>query len=417
MSGTNAHANDAMIRRLETELRESETFANGLIERANSAERDLSEDEKGMLSEKRARMAQIKEQIEQIEDVARVAAEVAGRARQVDSAISAARRNGSSVGEVEYRSAGAYTLDAYKAALGDRDARERMEVFERAAAHQKTVDNPGVVPDPIIGSVINFIDAARPIVNSLGVMPMPSASWHRPKVTARTTVGPQGSAGAAADEKSELVSQKLTISRIDGQAVTYGGYVNVSRQNIDFSSPAAFDAVINDLAAQYSIQTEAATGALLATASQTAEIPGAGAAAFTDANIRAAVWDAAAQVYATVKGQGRLVLALAPDQLKNFGPAFSPVNPQNASSTGFAAGSFGQGAIGTISGVECIMSAGLANGTAVLYSTAAVEVYEQRIGTLQVTEPSVLGVQVAYAGYFTPMAIDLGGVVKLVNAA
>jgi hypothetical protein len=43
-------------------------------------------------------------------------------------------------------------------------------------------------------------------------------------------------------------------------------------------------------------------------------------------------------------------------------------------------------------------------------STAAVEVYEQRVGTLQVTEPSVLGVQVAYAGYFTPMTVETGGV-------
>ena len=33
-------------------------------------------------------------------------------------------------------------------------------------------------------------------------------------------------------------------------------------------------------------------------------------------------------------------------------------------------------------------------------STAAAEVYEDRIGALQVVEPSVLGVQVAYAGYF-----------------
>ena len=59
------------------------------------------------------------------------------------------------------------------------------------------------------------------------------------------------------------------------------------------------------------------------------------------------------------------------------------------------------------------MSAGLASGKAFLLSTAAIEVYEQRIGTLQVTEPSVLGVQVAYAGYFTPLVIDQAAIIPL----
>jgi hypothetical protein len=45
MSGTNASANDSMIRRLETELSEKQTMANGIIERANASERDLSDDE------------------------------------------------------------------------------------------------------------------------------------------------------------------------------------------------------------------------------------------------------------------------------------------------------------------------------------------------------------------------------------
>ena len=34
---------------------------------------------------------------------------------------------------------------------------------------------------------------------------------------------------------------------------------------------------------------------------------------------------------------------------------------------------------------------------------------------LQAIEPSVLGVQVAYAGYFTPLAIELGAVIPLVE--
>ena len=48
-----------------------------------------------------------------------------------------------------------------------------------------------------------------------------------------------------------------------------------------------------------------------------------------------------------------------------------------------------------------------------MLSTAAAEVYEERIGSLQVVEPSVLGIQVAYAGYFTPMVIEPTGIIKI----
>jgi hypothetical protein len=59
----------------------------------------------------------------------------------------------------------------------------------------------------------------------------------------------------------------------------------------------------------------------------------------------------------------------------------------------------------------------VANHYGSVVSTAAIEVYEQRVGALQVTEPSVLGVQVAYAGYFTPMLIETAGVQRIVNLA
>jgi hypothetical protein len=210
----------------------------------------------------------------------------------------------------------------------------------------------------------------------------------------------------------------MTITRIDGAAVTYGGYVNVSRQNIDFSNSSAMDAIVNDLAAQYAIQTEAALGAALVASSNTIEIAGTGAAAFTTANLGPALWTAAANVWTACRGMGRVFLAVPPDQIGNWGGAFAPVNPQNALSAGFNASQFGQGVLGYISGIPVVVSLGVTAGTVgIVASTAAVEVYEQRVGTLQVTEPSVLGVQVAYAGFFTPMTVETGGVQRLINAA
>jgi hypothetical protein len=59
------------------------------------------------------------------------------------------------------------------------------------------------------------------------------------------------------------------------------------------------------------------------------------------------------------------------------------------------------------------MSPQLAAGTMLVISTAAVEVYEDRIGSLSVVEPSVLGVQVAYAGYFAPLVIEDAGIIEI----
>ena len=409
MAGSNVSANDEMIRRLETELREKTTFANEIVHRAQNAERDLTDEEKVLISESRGRMAVLKDQLETIEDVARVSYEAASRAREVGQEIQMLKGRSES-SPVEYRSAGAFALDTWKAASGSREAKDRLEMYYRAADHNRTGDEPGVIPDPIVGPVINFIDAARPIVSTLGARPMPYATWHRPLVTQHTSVGKQGSAGAAADEKAELVSQKMTITRLTGQAVTYGGYVNVSRQSIDFSQPGVLDIIINDLAAQYAIDTEAAIAAALATTSTTAVGYG---ATPTMATVAAAVWKAVAEVYSAVRGQGTLFLACAPDVLPVFGPLFAPYGPFNQQGQGFLANDFAQGVMGVISGVKTVMSAGLSSGEAFLASTAAIEAYEQRVGTLQVVEPSVMGLQVAYAGYFTPLKVIDGGIVPL----
>ncbi|MPZ14278.1 MAG: phage major capsid protein [Chloroflexi bacterium] len=396
---------DAMIARLEKEIEERDAFIQGTVANAQDAERDLADSETELVGEARKRIEACEEQLGHLHEARDRTAKARKRADDVQRELSRMRTEVDH-GEPEYRSAGAYIVEAYRAHMGNTDAKTRLEMFFRAADHQTTGDNSGVVPDPIVGSVINFIDAARPIVSATGVQPMTDAIWHRPKVTQRTSVAPQGAAGGAGDEKTELVSQAMVIERLTAEATTYGGYVNVSRQNMDFSRPQIFDTVVNDLAAQYAIQTEAAAAAALEALAPGTPVPlGADAAAIT-----ANVWSAASTIYAAVAGQGRLVLAVSPDKLGDVGPLFAPVNPRDTQSEGFTAGQFGQGQMGTISGIPVVMSAGLSADTAALFSTAAFELFEQRVGTLQVTEPSVLGVQVAYAGYFTPLILEDEGV-------
>jgi HK97 family phage major capsid protein len=407
-------SNDIIIRRLQHELQEKSTFAQGILERANAASRDLTVDERGLLTETRGRMEELQGQVEDVQTTFKVAYESRNRSAEIGREIEILKGR-KPEGDVEYRSSGAYIVDAYKSHMGDREATGRIDMFERAAAHQKTSDNPGIVPDPVVGELINYVDAQRPLVLALGPRPIPGATWSRPRVTQHTSVGKQGAAGLAADQKTELVSQKMVIGKLTAEVVTYGGYVNVSRQNIDFSNPQAFDIIVNDLADQYAIETEAAVAdALTATGTTAVGIDLSPATGTRQEAIATGLFAAAGKVWRAVKGRGRIYLAMSPELLEVWGPVFAgSINPQSAIGTGIGAGQFGQGVVGTASGVTAVVSAGLDAAESFLFSTAAIEVYEQRIGTLQVVEPSVLGVQVAYAGYFTPMTIEEDAIVPI----
>jgi HK97 family phage major capsid protein len=403
---------DAQIASLEKEIEERSAFIEGTSANARDAERDLTPTEMELISTAQKRIEAVEEQLKVLSDARGVQQRARQRAEDLQRAMSEMRHQVDK-GKVEYRSAGQWARDMYLATRNDREARDaqlRLETYNRAAAHIKTSDVAGIIPDPIVGELINFIDATRPLVSVIGTQPITSSTWHRPVVTQHTAVALQGSAGAAADEKVELTSQKMIITDLDGSAQTLGGYVNVSRQTIDFGP--GLDFVIDDLAAQYAIQTEEMVADELA-ATTTVAIGYGTAGNETALSVSQAVWEAVGGVFAVTKGRGRLVLAVAPDRLGVFGPLFAPINPQSAQSPGFTAANFNSGVMGSISGVTVVMSAGLDSGQAFVFSTAAIELFEQRVGALQVTEPSVLGTQVAYAGYFDALTINDDAIVPL----
>jgi hypothetical protein len=402
---------DAMIARLESELEERNAFIEGLIANAQQADenrgRDLNSQEMELVASARARIGALNEQLTPLRETSRISIESRSRAREINSEIVGARQR-AGVGPVEYRSAGAYITDFVRAALGNHDVAERLEVFNRAAAHQTTGDNPGLLPERLITPILSSLDFARPLVGALGPQQLPSGSWSRPRITQHTQVGKQ------TQEKAELPSQKMVIGKIPIDADTFGGYVNVSRQNIDWTQPQVVDIVINDLTSEYAFETEEEAGAVLSAAAVAGPaLP----ATPTAQDIANALWAAAGLAFGNMwtarTPVGRLILAVAPDMLGLIGPLFAPINPQNSQSVGFNAGAFGEGAQPQVSGITPIVSGALAAGTALMVSTNAVEVYEDRIGSLQVVEPSVLGTQVAYAGYFAIPVLEPTGVIKI----
>ena len=327
--------------------------------------------------------------------------------QQLAAELDSARTRAGHPTNVEYRSAGQYVADRYMAQMGDEGALTRIEVFNRVAAHQTTADNPGLLPENIVAPIVNFVDTSRPIVSVIGPQDLGTGSWSYARITQHTQVGVQSA------EKTELASRKMLITKTPLAAPTYGGYVNVPRQDINRTSPQILDMVIADLAGQYAIQTEAAAATdLTAAATAGPVIP----ASPTAANVATAIYAAAGSVFTATQGQGRTVIALSPDQLGIIAPLFPGVNPQNAQSTGFSASDLAFGPVGAVSGLQVVMSAGLAADTILVFSTAAVRAFEARYGALQVVEPSVWGVQVGYAGDFETVVLEATGIIKVTTA-
>jgi HK97 family phage major capsid protein len=395
-------ATDQMLARYVAEIEDRQQFIDSLVESSNGG--DLTDEKLELVTEARNRIKRVNDLMAPLEEARRISGDSAERIAQLAKFM---QNQPAKPQEVEYRSAGQYTLDRWRSQLGDQEAQQRLEVYHRAAAHQTTADNAGLIPTPILGPVVSFIDENRPLVGQLGPRQLPGQTWSRPKVTQHTTVATQSA------EKAELVSQKMTITKLTATAATYGGYVNVSRQDLDFTTPGILDTVINDLAAVYAVQTEAASFTTFDAAATAGVAIATGAA--TASGVATSLWDAASKIYTATKGAGRVFAITGPDMLPILGPVFPPVNPQNAISPGLAAGDFSTGLVGQITGIPLYVSAGCGTLRILVFSTAAAEVYEDRIGSLQVVEPSVLGLQVAYAGYFTPMVIESTAIVKIVK--
>ena len=401
-------SSDQMLARIAGEIEEKQRFIDGVVEAAEKEGRDLTSQEMELVTRSRDRQGELNEQAKPMQEAARISMESQERVAQIGKLLE--RDNGGPPAKAaEYKTAGEYVIDRWRAGLGVEEARNRLELYHRVAAHQTSTDTEGLLPEPVLGPVVNFIDQSRPLVSALGPRQLPAGTWSRPRITQHTNVEAQSA------EKAELTSQKMIIEKVPVTAVTYGGYLNVSRQLIDWTVPQVMDIVIQDLAGQYAIETEEATASALLTAA-TAGATGLGTTP-TDAEVAAAYWGAAGAVFTATQGAGRVFSVIAPDMLSVVGPLFAPYGPSNQQGTGFNAGGFSTGGpIGSISGIPVYVSSAITAGNGLILSSSAAEVYEDRIGALQVVEPSVLGVQVAYAGHFAVLALEADAIIKITLA-
>ena len=410
---------NAVLEALEAQRAEQISTIDAILGQVEG--RDLVDAERSLLDAARQRIGQIDDQIKPLRDFEALRAAHAASAGQLPASLPATpRRADAGVADVRamYPTPGHFMVDLLRAQgimqRGVRDEAAAGRVAQaRAVTNQTTTDTPGVLPTPIVGPVVNVIDASRPFLTSIGTKPLggiPGATFSRPAITQHVTVGEQTA------EKTELPSQKMSIQPVTFAKKTYGGTVDISRQDIDWTSPSAWDILITDLADVYAKQTEQAIARdFAATAAGTAVSVGTAGAAPTLQEWAVALYTAAMRSYnAGQRMPDRVWCSLdvwaALGSLVDVNRLVMPPGGNNDTAAGSASLADFRG---DVIGLPRIVVPTFTDGTLVVGPSTLFEAYEEVIGLLSVVEPSILGVEVAYGGYVAWGHLEAGAYVPI----
>lgn len=280
-----------------------------------------------------------------------------------------------------------------------------LGTLEAVVDPQILAENPGIVPEPIVGPVIDTRRVERPIVDSVARVTLPAGKvYTRPIVTQHTLVGLQ------ADELDELVGQPLQIDSITCTKKTAGGRIELSMQNRDWTSPAVMGYLGASLIGSMINFTEAAAAAVLeAAAVDTEALPAnadsaqwATAVANADAAVLAACGSPANTLYVSPDVKARLVALV--DTAKR--PIFANLGPSN-----------NPGTIDNPWGLRLVVSSALTAGTAIVGNSNFIEFGEDADISITQANAKTLGMDMALGRYYDVYATVPGAFVSLEPAA
>ena len=290
------------------------------------------------------------------------------------------------------------------AMLTDPAKLEAMDAGIRAAAPDVVnSDLPGILPIPIVAPVFNSFVGNRPVVDAVGARAMPGGGkvFIRPKVTTHTTIGAQ------TNENDTLVDGTFVVDDLQVTKNTFGGFVSLSDQSLDFTSPEILGVLLDDMARIYANQTDnVAADALVAGATTTEAFVG----AITDPAAWA-LWVATAAQVILSASNGNLPthLFVSPDRWGNLlalsdtsdRPLFPNIGPMNA---------YGDLAVteamGMAFGLRVVVDRNFAAGTTIVGDARGFEIYELQKGAISVDVPSNLSRTIAFRGYFSTLMVD-----------
>jgi hypothetical protein len=124
--------------------------------------------------------------------------------------------------------------------------------IKAAAPFIDTSSTPGILPEIITQSVYDGLNPLRPFVSAIGTRAMPTAgaTFRLAKITVRPTATQQSAENAALDPST------VTVSNTDVSKLTFGTFVTLSEQSLDFTDPASLNIVLEQLAIAYGQATD-----------------------------------------------------------------------------------------------------------------------------------------------------------------
>lgn len=280
--------------------------------------------------------------------------------------------------------------------------KSKRTVLEAAAGDIATTDTPGLLPVPVLGPVFQDINYIRPFVTAIGARAYPdggaSKTFIRPTITTHTEVAEQTGGvefGAAAARTMVIAANSVTKK-------TFAGQVTLSVQDIDFTSPAAMQQILNDLMGQYMIVTDNfAVDAQVAASTTIGQWDGTsedlilflygaardisnGSNLFPTHILMGA--DAWAKLGSTVDGDNR--------------PVFPMVGvPGLGGYNTLGAGNVTNWSATNPLGLQIIVDSNVAAKTMIVFHAPASEYYEQVRGLMSVENPGTLSRTFSYYGY------------------
>ena len=274
-----------------------------------------------------------------------------------------------------------------------------------AAPDVVTTDLDGVLPTPIVTPVYNGLRGLRPVVDAIGPKAMPAAGkvFIRPRVSTHTTIGASNGENVALDDGTFVVEDLQVTKSV------FGGYVTVSEESIDWSSPEVLGLILDDMARQYAKQTDnVCADNLVSGASNTTN--------FTVASIAdPAEWArwvyVAAEEILSATDYLPTHLFLSPNMWRQLGllvdtadrPLFPQAGPMDSfgsmSPTGSPAAAFG---------MTVVVDSNFANDTVIVGQPDGFEIFEQQKGAISTSEASTLSRTLAFRGYLATLMIDAG---------
>jgi HK97 family phage prohead protease len=284
--------------------------------------------------------------------------------------------------------------------------------IQAAAPNITTADTPGLLPEILTTNVYDSLNPIRPFVSAIGALAMPQsgATFRRPVITVRPVVTQQPTG-----QLNPLDPSTVTVANNNVNKLTFGTYVTMSEQDLDWTDPASINIVLNQLAIAYGQATDNyAVDTCHAAITQTAAV----ADTSDPADWIAAIYDGARQI----------------SQTSNYLPTHMVVTPATWAALGALVDSTGRPVFPQIGAMNAPGQLSAANwngnplGLVLVVDkhapgsfmghaagpAAGFEFYEQQKGAISVDVPSTLGRTIAYRGYAASFMADATKFVKFV---